>query len=308
MGVVHRLDALGDDRTLVEVVVDEVGGGADQLDPLLVGLVVGLGTLEAGQQRVVDVDRAAVETTAQLGGEHLHVAGKDHQFGAAAFDHLEHPRFLGGLVQRVEGEVVVGDAVPAGQRLEVRMVGHHRGDVHRQLADALAVEQVVEAVVGLGDHDHHLGPVTRWGQLGLHGEGRDPPRQLGAEVRLGEAGGRAELGADEEATGLAVVEAVVLGDVAALFAQEAGDHVHRAEQARAVGGENPGIGCAAHMRTRVFCLPSPAGAGPGVWAAPDAARPPSPNPLPQAGGGACCRQAFTASPYSALASCSQSQM
>ena len=34
VGVVDRLDALGDDRPFVEVVVDVVGGGADQLHAL----------------------------------------------------------------------------------------------------------------------------------------------------------------------------------------------------------------------------------------------------------------------------------
>ena len=63
-GVVHLHDLLGDDRALVELRVDVVGGGADGLHAAGVRLVVGLGALEAGQEGVVDVDGAAV----QLGG------------------------------------------------------------------------------------------------------------------------------------------------------------------------------------------------------------------------------------------------
>ena len=46
-GVVDPDDLLLDDRTLVEVGGHVVRGGADQLDPAVVGLVVRLGALEA---------------------------------------------------------------------------------------------------------------------------------------------------------------------------------------------------------------------------------------------------------------------
>ncbi|MNY41658.1 hypothetical protein D3C86_1764900 [compost metagenome] len=120
---------------------------------------------------MVNVDRLAIELAAQLRRQHLHVARKDHQFGAGLFDDLPHLTFLGRLVVRVQREVVVRNLVPVSQWLEVRVVGDHRGHVHRQLADALAIEQIVEAVIGLGDHDHHFRPIVRRGQFEDHAEG-----------------------------------------------------------------------------------------------------------------------------------------
>ncbi len=53
-----RLNILGDDRPFIEIGGDLVAGRADHLHPALIGLVIGLGALEAGQEAVVDVDAA----------------------------------------------------------------------------------------------------------------------------------------------------------------------------------------------------------------------------------------------------------
>src|SRR5215213_10084796 len=58
VAVADALDVLVDDRALVEVTRDIMGGGADQLDAALMGLVVGPRALEARQERVVDIDAA----------------------------------------------------------------------------------------------------------------------------------------------------------------------------------------------------------------------------------------------------------
>ncbi len=62
--VVDANHVLLDDRALVEVGRHVVGGGADQLHAAGVCLVVGLGALEARQEGVVDVDRAAGSSSA----------------------------------------------------------------------------------------------------------------------------------------------------------------------------------------------------------------------------------------------------
>src|SRR5699024_12858748 len=49
--VVDPGDILFDDRTLVEVAGDVVSGGADDLHTAGMGLMIGLGPLEAGQER-----------------------------------------------------------------------------------------------------------------------------------------------------------------------------------------------------------------------------------------------------------------
>jgi hypothetical protein len=52
--VVDASDPLLDDGALVEIGRDDVGGGADDFDAAVIGLVVGLCADEAGQEAVVD--------------------------------------------------------------------------------------------------------------------------------------------------------------------------------------------------------------------------------------------------------------
>src|SRR5690606_32596530 len=61
VGVAHPCHLLLDDRALVEVGGHEVRRGADELDAAGVCLVVRPSALEAGQERVVDVDRPTLE-------------------------------------------------------------------------------------------------------------------------------------------------------------------------------------------------------------------------------------------------------
>ncbi len=228
MAVIDRFDALRNDRAFVQVVVDVMRRGADQFHAFVVGLMVGLCAFETRQQRVVDVDRPAIETTAQIGRQHLHVARKHHQFGAGLLNHPPHLTLLRLLVVGVEGEVVIRHVVPARQRLQVRVVGDHRHHVHRQLTDTLAIEQVIQAVIGLGDHDHHFWPIVRLGQFEHHAEGLTARGQAQTERLLIEALRLAELDANEEPARQPVIEGVVFGDVAVLLVQIAGHRVHRA--------------------------------------------------------------------------------
>ena len=78
LGRAHRVvdpgDVLLDDRALVERRRHVVRGRADELHAPFVGLVVRLRADERGQERVVDVDRAAAERRAGVVRQHLHVA------------------------------------------------------------------------------------------------------------------------------------------------------------------------------------------------------------------------------------------
>src|SRR5919106_5672729 len=89
MGVVDAGDLLLDDRPFVEVLGDVVGGGTDELHTAGVGLRVGAGTLEGGQERVVDVDRAPGERAARVGTQDLHVAREDDELDAVLADEVE---------------------------------------------------------------------------------------------------------------------------------------------------------------------------------------------------------------------------
>ena len=88
---------LFDDRTFIEVRGDIVGRGADQLDAALMGLVIGLGPLERGQERMVDVDDPAIEAGRELVGQDLHVAGQHHEISAGLLDQPEQLFLLLGL-------------------------------------------------------------------------------------------------------------------------------------------------------------------------------------------------------------------
>lgn len=112
--VVDLDDGLLDDGALVEVGGGEVGGGADDLDAAVVGLVVGPGALEGGEEGVVDVDDAAGEGGAEGGGEDLHVAGEGDEVDFVLAGQGQDLGFLGGLGGGGYGEVVEGDVVGRG--------------------------------------------------------------------------------------------------------------------------------------------------------------------------------------------------
>ena len=65
VAVADALDVLLDDRALVEIGGDEMRGRADQLDAARMRLVIGLRALEAGQERMVDVDAAPLQLGAR---------------------------------------------------------------------------------------------------------------------------------------------------------------------------------------------------------------------------------------------------
>ena len=64
--VIHTDHVLLNDGTFIQVTGDEVGGGTDELNATRVCLLVGVGTLEARQEAVVNVDDLALELLTQL--------------------------------------------------------------------------------------------------------------------------------------------------------------------------------------------------------------------------------------------------
>ncbi len=71
-------DILLDDGALIELRGNVVAGGSDQFDPALVGLVIGLGAYEAGQEAVMYVEYPARVGAAQIRRKDLHVARQHH--------------------------------------------------------------------------------------------------------------------------------------------------------------------------------------------------------------------------------------
>src|SRR5450755_3308659 len=77
VAVVDADDILVDDGAIVEYLSNVMSRGSDQLDAALKRLVVGLGTDERGQKRMVNVDEIlGAEGGDELVREHLHVASQ----------------------------------------------------------------------------------------------------------------------------------------------------------------------------------------------------------------------------------------
>lgn len=216
--VVDPGDTLLDNGPLVEVGGDKVGGGPDNLDTTLVGLVVRLGALEGGQEAVVDVDDPAAHGGAQGRGQDLHVAGEHDELDVVRLNQLQDLGLLLGLGVLGDGEVVELDAVAPGQGLVLGVVGHDDGDVDAQLARLGPEEQVVETVADLGDHDEHPH---------LLGDGTDVivHLQIGGQGRKGRLEGLRrghgpEVDAHEELVGYGIGELLQVHDVDSLAGKD----------------------------------------------------------------------------------------
>ena len=221
--MVDGFDILMDDRSFIEVGGNIMSGRADHLDATRMRLVIGLGALETGQETVMDIDAATRQEARQIVAQYLHIARQDDEVGAGFLDDRLDLRFLlrlGILGDRQMVERHVADQ-RYGQRL-ARMVAHDADDIHVQLADAPAVEQVAQAMVELADHQQHLLPLVTTAQVPFHaalvrqsGKGR-PQRFDGTGRNL-------EFHPHEEAIGQLVVELLRVGDVTALLSQQGGD-------------------------------------------------------------------------------------
>ena len=229
--MVHADHLLFDDRPLVEVGRHEVGGRADLLHAAGVGLAVGVCALEAGQERVVDVDAAPREVRAQLGGEDLHVAGEHHELHVVLGDDLADPVLEGGLVlRRGDRPVLEGDAVVLGEAGVRVVVGEDQRHLDGQVAGLDLVEQVVHAVRGLGG-EHQ----------GAHGAAHHVDAVLDVEALDdgGERGGdRVDRGGGVD---LAAGELAARGDVAARREQRAGHGMDDAGPVLAHEGEDVAV-------------------------------------------------------------------
>lgn len=231
-GVVYASNALLNDGALVQVGRDEMGRSTDNLDAAVVGLVVGLGALEGGQEAVVDVDDAAGHGLAQRGRQDLHVAGEDDELDAVLLDELEHLRLLLGLGLLGDGQVVELDAVALGEGAVLGVVGDDDGHLDVQLARLHAEEQVVEAVANLGHHDEHAHLARHRPNVPRHLVLRGERRKRRHEV-LGRFGRRgAKVHAHEEALRDGVGELLQVENVVLVGCENARHCVH---DARLVG-------------------------------------------------------------------------
>ena len=127
------------------------------------------------------------------------------------------------------------------------MVGDDGGHLHRQLADALAIEQVDQTVIELGDEDHHLardGPVA---DAQVHVEALDDLGEA-LDQLLDRQAADLEHHPHEEAIRQVIVELLCLGDVGAHLEEV---HRHRGDDAGTVAaGEGENVGTDGHGMLR----------------------------------------------------------
>ncbi|SIJ39884.1 Uncharacterised protein [Mycobacteroides abscessus subsp. abscessus] len=190
-----------------------MGGRPDDLHSPGVGLVVGPGAFEAREEGVVDVDDAAFEGRAEVGGEDLHVPGEDDEFDVEVGDEATQLR-LGALLRlRGDGDVVEVVAVELRERTEHVVVPGHPDDVDGQAARTLLEEQRVEAVCGLRDEDEGAGALLTRLQADLHCETVGHLGQRAFEVCGGDRGRCGEGEAEEELVRVGGGELLGFGDV-----------------------------------------------------------------------------------------------
>lgn len=94
----------------------------------------------------MNVDGPPREPVAEIVGEDLHIACEHDEVGCFLLDQLDEPPLLFVLDVAGNGQVVERNVVAGGELVEIAVVGDDGADVDPQRADAVAIEQVVEAM------------------------------------------------------------------------------------------------------------------------------------------------------------------
>lgn len=159
--MVDPLDLLLDDRSFIKIGRNVVRRGSYELHSARVRLVVGLGALKSGQERMVNIDGTSSEVATGLGSEYLHVTGEDEKLGIHSLKELHQTPLLLGLAPIDDRQVVVWHAVPFGEPPHVLVIGGDRHDLDRQCPRAPSVQDAVQAMPGPGDRNYR--PATPFG-------------------------------------------------------------------------------------------------------------------------------------------------
>src|SRR5208283_3413500 len=159
-----------DDRAIIQYFRDVVSGGANQFYAALVSLVMRLCAHEGGQERVVNVDDGLRELHDEVGGKHLHVAGKDHDVDVVSMQQFQLLCFGLRLVLFGDGNVMEGDTVKIGVAFRVQMAADDQRKIALEFSAALAIQQIHQPVIKLGNEDGHPRAVIAQGDAPVHAE------------------------------------------------------------------------------------------------------------------------------------------
>lgn len=166
VAVVYGGDFLSDDGTVVEGRGDVVSGGADDFDAAVMGLVVGAGADEGGEEAVVDVDDGDSGLGEEFRGEDAHVTCEEDELDAGIAEDGELALLGGGAVG--VGDIVEWDVEFLGEGAGGFVVGDSAGDVSAELASEDAKDDVLEAMRDCGGEDSDAGGVVGAGDADGH--------------------------------------------------------------------------------------------------------------------------------------------
>src|SRR3954447_22910481 len=219
-------DLLLDDRPFVKLRRDVVRRRADELHPVLVGLVVWPSATKARQERVMNVDDPARQCIAERRRKHLHVSRQHDEVDTERVDQLKDLRLL--LVTRLRRNryMVERNVVRRRQRLQVRVVRRHRSHDTGQVTTAPSIQQIVEAMAHPRDENEHsllLG-------LGVHLPGHAERFGYDAELRtqVSYRDRRVHVHAEKERRRTRASVLLRVEDVAVALSQKARHRMHDA--------------------------------------------------------------------------------
>lgn len=164
-------------------------------------------------------------------------------------DELEDFGLLLGLGGGRDREVLEGDAVATGEAFKFRVIGHDQRHLDGELAYALTVEEIIEAVPNLGDHDENPRLAARRLDLVVHAIFGCQSVKRCDEMRRGRRGLLAtcclvdgEVHTHEEALGDGVTVLLQIGNVVLVGGEDAGHGVDDAGTVGAGEGEDVVLG------------------------------------------------------------------
>ena len=147
------LDFLLDDRAGIEIRGDVVAGGSDEFHAALMSLFVGVCADEGGEEGVMDVDDFPGEFLAKGIGQDLHEAGEDDEFHVLREEQIANFKKAVLAAFTVHCHVMEGNPGALGDGAAGLAVADDGGDFDGEFVEFGAPDDLVEAVVGLGDED-----------------------------------------------------------------------------------------------------------------------------------------------------------
>ena len=213
-----------DDRAFIEILGRVVRCRADQLDPSLTRLDVGVRSHERRQERVMDVDDGAADVLEKLAGQDLHVAG-EHDEVDVAREHFQHLLLGLRFAPVLDRDVVVGGAELLDLTSEIGVVRDDGEQVELEVVASPAPEQVEQAVLAPRNENRDAFAFAREDEPRVHREPLDDRGQLRTHpFSIAIESGEMELHSQEERSAFGIGRVLVgADDVRAEYGQLTGE-------------------------------------------------------------------------------------